>query len=242
MCCDPMGLGPGAARLALSFNRDASSYKHVIRVSSGGRRHDTHIYACGAYPFGLLGPVAILWQPGPDAGTRSPGENHITSKTKRKHAKRAATNNAQAERLDVARTVWIWSHPAMFEQVQDALQTATAKVLAEVDHQTGPSSSMKPVETIEIRDLKGEINAFDLTGPKSTAILQGVLNPVKDDSTNSREKIDVSQVARAGICAYLHRCSDMESNSRDTFHWISTSRHGPGIDRARPKVKVTMLT
>ena len=94
----------------------------------------------------------------------------------------------------------------MFDQVQDALQTATVKVLAEINHQTGPPTSSKPLEAIEIRDLKGEMNVFDLTGPKSTAVLQGVLKPVKDGSTNSREKIDVSQVVPcATVSAYVRR-------------------------------------
>lgn len=149
--------------------------------------------------------MTIIWQSSPDAGTKHSEAKSIVNKTKRQRPKREATSGTRAEPPDLNRTVWIRSHPAMFEQVQNALQTAIAKVLAEINHQAEPSTSAQPGETIEIRDLKDKINAFDLIGPKSTAILQGVLNPVKEDSTNSREKIDVSRAGAMYWYAVLMR-------------------------------------
>lgn len=179
----------------------------TVRVSSGARRCDTHIYACGAYPLGLLGPVTILWQSGPDAGAKHSETKPANKKAKRQHATRAAMSGDPPERLDLIRTVWIRSHPAMFEQVQDAVQTAVAKILAEINRHADPPTSEQPAETIEIRDLKDEMNAFDLIGPQSTAILQGVLNLVKDHGINSREKIDVSQTGV--MCWYSCLCTSL---------------------------------
>jgi hypothetical protein len=76
------------------------------------------------------------------------------------------------------RTVWIRSHPATFDQVQASLQKAAAIVLAPIQTEPSYSDTNGMEGFFEVNDLGNEIVAYELIGPKATAVLQGVLSPV----------------------------------------------------------------
>lgn len=78
----------------------------------------------------------------------------------------------------------------MFELVQEALQTATALALAELATESG-TTELGAEESVQLNDLRNEVNIFELVGPKSTAVLQGVLNLVHGG--NSPDSVDVCE-------------------------------------------------
>ncbi|KXN88226.1 Ribonucleases P/MRP protein subunit POP1 [Leucoagaricus sp. SymC.cos] len=122
--CDVQSPSPGAIRFVL-----------------GSRVLNTHLYGCGAYPFGLLGPATVMWRP-------------IITQTK------TDTNRP--------RTLWLRIHPLIFNDVTRELQKATSDILAR------PRSSTEEIE-VEITDLRGQVNAFEIMGPKSSQVLKGAL-------------------------------------------------------------------
>lgn len=80
----------------------------------------------------------------------------------------------------------------MFGQVQEALQRATAQTLSEFEwDESRGDDEQDGEEEVEITDLRDQIGVFELVGPKSTSVLQGLLDPVQDGSTNSDEVLQV---------------------------------------------------
>ena len=69
---------------------------------------------------------------------------------------------------DADRRVWIRLHPSIFPEVWDGLKIAASPRAAS-------SSSEKDAEPLRIRDLRGEIDSFELTGPLSGRVLKRVL-------------------------------------------------------------------
>ncbi|KAF8895447.1 NUC188 domain-containing protein [Infundibulicybe gibba] len=131
-CCDPQGQGPGA-----------------VRYLAGSRTLETHIYQPRVYPFGLVSPVTIIWQPAPTT-TRS------ATKT---------------------RAVWLRVHPAAHDQVFSILQSSALLVLESVK-QT-PEQDITP--NIDIIDLRGQVNSFEIMGPKASQVIRGALHPIVGD-------------------------------------------------------------
>lgn len=161
----------------------------IDRYSSGARRYDTNIYACGEYPLNLIGPATILWSPDSGFPTKLAKPRDVKIREWRKQNNKITPAEDVNTPAESVRTLWIQLHPAMFDLVQNALQKAAAKVLTGTEGSPDSSSS-----TVEITDLRDQIIAFDLVGPKSTSILQGVLDLVKDGTTNSDEVLDVRSI------------------------------------------------
>lgn len=89
------------------------------------------------------------------------------------------------------RKIWIRFHPAAFDQVQIALQASAAQVLNDLkvvrDLEAIQVDSAE--EQLEISDRRGEVNVFEIAGPKSTQVLKGVLNLVKGDQRQIFKKV-----------------------------------------------------
>ncbi|KAF9267501.1 POP1-domain-containing protein [Marasmius fiardii PR-910] len=125
--------------------------KRFPRYAGGSRALDLDFYAPGLYPFKLVGPVTIIWRPPP----RASNDNNEKGKGK-----------SQGE-LD--KTAWIFCHPGMFDDIFSALRTATSTALS-------LTSGME----VELADLRGQLNAFELMGPNCSQVLKGALTPAMD--------------------------------------------------------------
>ncbi|KAL1748033.1 ribonucleases P/MRP protein subunit POP1-domain-containing protein [Schizophyllum fasciatum] len=147
-CCDCQGqAGPAAARFA-----------------DGSRTFATHLYEFQAYPFGLISPISIIWEP-KDA---SPPK---TDKGKGKGKSKAIP---AIEERNGKRTVWIRCHADCFEHVFQVLQRSVSYAL-DVYNQKDPESEP---EDVEIADLRGEVNIFEIMGPQANQVLRGALRAV----------------------------------------------------------------
>lgn len=176
---------------------------------TGARTLETHIYKCGAYPFNLIAPVTIIWKPvfsPPDPS--SPGDpskasqpsatpqtsnptseaasGSETRKRKRK-GKEKETSSQSIPHADISRTVWIRSHPAVFDDIFSALQTTASLTLGAV-RSTSADTGSKYVE-IELADLRGQVNVFEIMGPKSNQVIKGALTPVAEDKREEFKKV-----------------------------------------------------
>ena len=86
------------------------------------------------------------------------------------------------------RSLWIRVHPAAFTDALQTLQQAASKVLAE------HSSSSKAECTIQIADLRTQINSFELSGPQSSRIIWQVLSLIGNE-----KRKDAKQACTCGF-------------------------------------------
>ncbi|KAJ7212167.1 NUC188 domain-containing protein [Mycena pura] len=181
-CSDLQGPGPGAKRYL-----------------PGARTIDTHIYEPGEYPFGLVGPATICWRPisappEPRAltppGESTPSVTSMAGKGKGKGKEKEKAKDPPTERIDpdaVLRTVWIRSHPATSEKVFATLKMSASLVL-DAARKAAPPGTVLSELGVELEDLSGQINAFEIMGPKANQVLKGALSPVSQDSREEFKK------------------------------------------------------
>ena len=110
------------------------------------------MYKHGAYPYGAIGPVQFLWQAPPPQKPVVSVEDALT---------------AHSPVFSRPTKLWIWSHPAMQEQV---LLEVQARVAAH------------GVVSVSAKSLKLDLVRFRLIGPRSHALLMETLKPVFDFS------------------------------------------------------------
>jgi len=127
-----------------------------------------------------------MWKPvqptnGPES-TDGPSAAATFNKKKKPQGK----GKSKGSDLDV-RTVWIRSHPVVFEEVFSALQTS-ASVTLEVIKQSS-STTQSPSAEVEIADLREQVNVFEIMGPKSNQVLKGALTPVGEDKREEFKKV-----------------------------------------------------
>lgn len=88
-----------------------------------------------------------------------------------------------------SRTVWIRIHPSAWDEAWNALREAASLTLKEFRHeQQATRASLESVqednitkESIEMTDLRSQLNCFELTGPRTSQILKGVFRPINGD-------------------------------------------------------------
>jgi ribonuclease P/MRP protein subunit POP1 len=86
---------------------------------------------------------------------------------------------------DPVRSVWIRLHPSIFSEVWDALKLATRFQLDASEQPSGPSSAVSgpgPFGDLQIRDLRGELDGFEITGPLAGKALRRVLRLCRSES------------------------------------------------------------
>lgn len=163
-----------------------------IRYSSGASIFETHIYKHGAYPFDLIAPVSIIWKPRAlpvaEEAAGVTGSEALGSKKRKRKGKAKETQNTLAPDLSALRTVWIRSHPAVFDDVLSALQTSASHAL-DAAKKSAPDD--EDVE-IELADLRGQINAFEIMGPKSSQVIKGALTPVQAEEREVFQKVSAT--------------------------------------------------
>ncbi|RUS21833.1 NUC188 domain-containing protein [Endogone sp. FLAS-F59071] len=83
------------------------------------------------------------------------------------------------------RVIWIWVHPSAFKEALAILRQAVAKV--------------GMVDELSVQDRRGQLLTFELTGPRSTALLQAVFDSVSEwdqqQQTTLRPNIEAHKVA-----------------------------------------------
>jgi ribonuclease P/MRP protein subunit POP1 len=143
---------------------------------------DTHLYQRNCYPFHLIGPATVIWRPVTNVAHGSSGAGSEDGKNV-ETADKGKGKGKDIEALSTAaephkhRTVWIRSHPAVFEDVFQTLQVSASFALEEYKDRKDDSGK-KMVYEIEIDDLRGSVNVFEITGPKASQVIKGALNPV----------------------------------------------------------------
>ena len=137
------------------------------RNTVGSRTIETHLYRPGSYPFDLIAPISILWQPmaPPTSEVQAPGDAQPRQAAK-----------------DAIRVVWLMLHPAVYDDASAALQHA-AKLALDSDKQLDATADGK--YEMEIADLRGQLNIFELMGPKTNQVLKGALKPISQDETET---------------------------------------------------------
>ncbi|KAK0504008.1 POP1-domain-containing protein [Armillaria luteobubalina] len=174
-CCDPQELSPGNRRYVL-----------------GARTLSTHMYQPTLYPHGLIAPITIMWRPftssKPEAAEEPEEISTEPSQAKRKRkgkGKEKVTKDIDIlPNEEMIRVVWIRSHPVTHDEVFTALQTAASSVLDEINKELASDQ----VVDVEIADLRGKVNVFEIMGPKSSQVLKGALQPIASDDRASFEE------------------------------------------------------
>jgi ribonuclease P/MRP protein subunit POP1 len=153
------------------------------RYENGTRMGKTVLYRYKQWPFAMIGPVEILWQPTPTPTRSTMGTEPM-------------------------KKVWIRFHPGMFEEAWESIRTGvqgwyqqgTSSYLPESGSGSGPEGN-EGKRGIRMKDLRGELCVFELMGPRSVLVLKGVLGLVKDqqvggsseDKGEEAEGMDVEQ-------------------------------------------------
>ena len=88
------------------------------------------------------------------------------------------------------RQMWLRIHPSIFEETWQAIKTAISQLVLDRRSQPGPSSMCDEV-AIQMRDLRSEVEAFEIMGPRAGLVLRRVLRVCRGESA---AKLEVSLV------------------------------------------------
>ncbi|TFK40578.1 NUC188 domain-containing protein [Crucibulum laeve] len=174
--CDPQGPSPGSKR-------------YVV----GSRVLETQLYQFSSYPFDLIGPATVIWRPlvaplvdevdpvlPSQKAPKSTGAFQQKRTTKGKEKESSSPNDPKR-----ARTVWLRFHPVMYDDVLDTLKVATSETL----NKFRPASDKdRDATKVDVADLRGQVNVFEIMGPKGNQILKGALNPVSSETREDFRK------------------------------------------------------
>ncbi|THH20545.1 hypothetical protein EW146_g820 [Bondarzewia mesenterica] len=178
-CCDPQGCTPGAQRFL-----------------TGARACDINLYQPNSYPFSLVGTVVVIWQssgPSTSSSNADPqsGENSVESSRKRKRKRpvkgkqSVAPPEPQTSECSVSRVLWIRCHPTVFNEALVALKRATSLTLEAFKTTQGHADKSY---TVEVTNLIGSVNVFEIMGPKSSQVIKGALIPNPKDERDEFKK------------------------------------------------------
>ncbi len=141
-----------------------------------------------------------MWQPlasfasEPQQPFEAEGEQNQEGQPSAPRRKRKASSKGKekaSEELplpdETLRSLWIRTHPAVHDQVFNALHESASSVLESFKN---ASDTEEPVE-VEIADMRGKVNIFEIMGPKSSQVIKGALQPgPKDDRVGFKEVSD----------------------------------------------------
>jgi ribonuclease P/MRP protein subunit POP1 len=161
-----------------------------VRFSVGSRALETHIYKPGSYPFDLIAPISIIWKPltrstedcSADKAQASKNSGSGSQKNDRKRGRKGKGKDKDSTQPDSEsiRIVWLQSHPSVFNEVFASLQAGASTVLDIAKRSMGEEE--RDID-VEIADLRGQVNVFEIMGPKSSQVLAGTLHPVPQDQS-----------------------------------------------------------
>uniref|UniRef100_D8Q015 Pop1 N-terminal domain-containing protein n=1 Tax=Schizophyllum commune (strain H4-8 / FGSC 9210) TaxID=578458 RepID=D8Q015_SCHCM len=154
-CCDCQGPSPAAPRFA-----------------DGSRAFNTYIYEFQTYPLALVSPASIIWQPR-NSIPQKPA-NKIRGKGKGKATTTSGATCTPASPAAETRTLWLRCHADAFQWVFQILQRSITFAL-DTFNKAHPD---EPSQDVEIADLRGEVNIFEIMGPQANQVLRGALRAV----------------------------------------------------------------
>lgn len=123
----------------------------TFRYESGGRSSRITLYHDQTFPYGLIGPVEIIWRP---------QEDHLDERTIwiRTHPS---------------------VHAEIVEVLERLISSANVRSsAASASTSTSPSSELS---TVKLIDLRNQIDSFEIMGPKSARILRRILRLSKTE-------------------------------------------------------------
>jgi ribonuclease P/MRP protein subunit POP1 len=176
----------------------------VCRYITGARPLDTTVFADSAYPYQALGPAMLLWKPWKpedDEPTTLPvqpkkvkGKGHaLKGKEKEKEKAVDPTKRRPEPTAKSPRTCWLRLHPAIFDEVFNAVRIATSAVLSNVQLAGGDTAE------VHLADLREKLCGFEITGPKSAQVLRGALEPTQaSPSKEFKEVCEDSMFVHSG--------------------------------------------
>ncbi|KIM28940.1 hypothetical protein M408DRAFT_8384 [Serendipita vermifera MAFF 305830] len=139
----------------------------AARYVNGSRICETQIFEDAAYPLAYIAPAHVMWL----AQLPSKGD----------HNQQDSENRGNNKSLENARAAWLRVHPAAYEKTSQALTNAVMAIM-ESERKQGRSSV-----SVEIADLRGQFNSFDLMGPKSSQVIWGAIAPVKQHTFDTKK-------------------------------------------------------
>ncbi|KAF7299081.1 hypothetical protein MIND_00856400 [Mycena indigotica] len=148
------------------------------RYHSGFRTCETHIYEPHQYPYGFVGTATIIWKP------RNLGTAQPLSKPSKKGKEKASEERTSTADM---RTVWLRSHPSVSDTVFTAIKES-ASIALEAARATAPEDTVLEDVGIELEDISGQLNAFEIMGPKASQVLKGALTPISQDEREDFKK------------------------------------------------------
>lgn len=125
-----------------------------------------------------------MWRPLPAGNTSLPTPSEGPSKRKRKGKEKQSADTTPP---NSARTVWVRSHPAVFNDVFKVLQNSASLALAAEKEQ-----HKDVYAEVEIADLRDSVNVFEIMGPKASQVIKGALSPVADEDREEFKKVPSS--------------------------------------------------
>ena len=157
----------------------------AIRYLTGARVCDTHLYRHKSYPYDLIAPMTVMWQPTvkttgqPDPADTAQGPSPPLPKSRKRRAKGKGKQKEPnpADNAHPHRKVWIRVHPSAVHIAHQTLRTAASYAL---DAVRTAEPNRGEVE-VEIADLREHVNVFEIMGPKSSQVIKGALKPTKDN-------------------------------------------------------------
>jgi ribonuclease P/MRP protein subunit POP1 len=81
------------------------------------------------------------------------------------------------------KTIWLRIHPSIFADVFANI----ASTLLLPEFQQHASSSSVPNPVLQLRDLRTEINSFEITGPRAGRVLKRILRLCKTEGKDKRD-------------------------------------------------------
>lgn len=151
---------------------------------SGSRVYDTHVYEHGRWPLGFIGPVAVIWQPMSQDFASVATEGTATPQNGRQGKGKQKSVNTDVDPSCLRRVIWVRAHPAVFNEVFEVLKNSTSHAL-QMSKEKNPDVSSQ----IEMADLRGSINAFEIMGSKSSQVIKGALSPVGSEDREDFKKV-----------------------------------------------------
>ncbi|KZT73935.1 POP1-domain-containing protein [Daedalea quercina L-15889] len=162
-CSDLQGPSPGAKRFL-----------------TGARVCETHLYKHRTYPFDLIAPMTVIWQPIVQSTSKPEAQHERDGSKSKKHRRGGKGKEKEQETTSslarTARKVWIRVHPFAVHIAHQALRIAASYAL---DAWRSAAPNRGEVE-VEIADLREHVNVFEIMGPKSSQVIKGALKPTKD--------------------------------------------------------------
>ncbi|WVQ99709.1 hypothetical protein IAU59_006850 [Kwoniella sp. CBS 9459] len=135
------------------------------KYEDGSRVAKITLYHFDSFPTGLIGPAEVLWYP---SGNGPLARQPSKSETRR---------------------LWIRIHPSIYNETWDTLKHAISQirqgpVCPSASSNSSSSSSRvaaNAFSTLQIRDLREEINSLDIVGPRAGRTLRRVLRVCRSE-------------------------------------------------------------